>query len=41
MLRDRIEAEVENRMDIDALNNVREEEAAERARLLDLVEELP
>ncbi len=38
VLRDRIEAEVENRMDIDALNNVREEEAAERARLLDLVE---
>ena len=40
VLRDRLKEEVEKRMDLDALNDVREEEGAERARLLDLVEEL-
>ncbi len=40
VLRNRLKEEVESRMDLGALATVREEDAAERARLLDLVEGL-
>ncbi len=40
VLRNRLKEEVESRMDLAALATVREEDAAERARLLDLVEGL-